>query len=264
MNEQNENQLERIVVEENRKMGPVARIINLFVAPTELMQNIKLYPVILVPLLVSIILALVAIPFVTQYSEMTMQELSIISLELHGTDLSGWTQMQEASVYGDPIATDMGAFAVVGQVVGAVIMPFLYCLIAAVIFIILVKIFRGSAKFGQLYSMCMHYYVISALGSLIVVALAVTTGRFIDLTSLAAVLMPNGNISMVSFNVLSSISIFNIWVHIVIFIGIKVLNDFSSVKAGIITTISFLLTIAINVGIMMSTFIIWDMTMGAM
>ena len=264
MTEQNHHELERVVTPENKKMGPFERIINLFVAPTDLMKNIRLYPAIFMPFIAALVLALAAIPFTTQYSEMMLQELSIISLELHGVDLSGWTQMQEANVYGEQMASGMGAFAVVSQVITAFVMPFLYALIAAVIFIILVKIFRGSAKFGQLYSMCMHYYVLSALGSLVVVALAVTTGRFIDLTSLAAILMPNGNISMVSFNVLSSISIFNIWVHIIIFIGIKVLNDFSSVKAGIITGISFLLTIAVNVGILMSTFIMWDMLMGAM
>ena len=245
-------------------MNPIERIINLFVSPGELMQNIKLYPVILVPLIASIILALAAIPFVTQYSEMTLQELSIISLELHGVDLSGWTQMQEANVYGDQVAAGMGAFAIVGQVVGAVLMPLIYGLISGLIFLILSKIFRGSAKFKQLFSMCIHYYVLSALGALVVVALAVTTGRFIDLTSLAAVVMPDGNISMVSFNILSSISVFNIWVHILIFIGIKVLNDFSAVKAGIITAISFLLTIAVNVGIIMSTFLMWNVLMGAM
>jgi len=258
------NELERVVAPEGRKMGIFERIINLFVAPTEVMQNIKLYPVILVPAIVSILLALVAVPFTAQYSEMMLQELSIISLDLHGVDLSGWTQMQEVGMYGEEAAAGMGAFTVISQVIGAVIMPFLYCLIAGVLFLVLSKIFRGGAKFGQLYSMCMHYYVISALGALVVVALAVTTGRFIDLTSLAAVLMPGGNISMVSFNVLQSISVFNIWVHILIFIGIKVLNDFSSVKAGIITAISFLLTIAINVGIMMSTFLMWNILMGAM
>jgi len=263
-NQQTQPELERLVAPGVKKMNPIERIINLFVAPTELMQNIKLYPVILVPIIISIILALAAVPFAAQYSEMMLQELSIISLELHGVDLSGWTQMQEAGIYGDEAAGGMGAFAVVSQVIGAVIMPFIYGLIAAVLFLILVKIFRGSAKFGQLFSMCMHYYVLSALGSLVVVALAVTTGRFIDVTSLAALFMPDGNISMVSFNVLQSISIFNIWVHIVIFIGIKVLNDFSAVKAGIITVISFLLTIAVNVGIMMSTFLMWDMLMGAM
>jgi len=172
--------------------------------------------------------------------------------------------MQEANVYGDQVAAGMGAFAIVGQVVGAVLMPLIYGLISGLIFLILSKIFRGSAKFKQLFSMCIHYYVLSALGALVVVALAVTTGRFIDLTSLAAVVMPDGNISMVSFNILSSISVFNIWVHILIFIGIKVLNDFSAVKAGIITAISFLLTIAVNVGIIMSTFLMWNVLMGAM
>jgi len=86
MTEQNQHEFERVAPPEGKKMNPIERIINLFVSPGELMQNIKLYPVILVPLIASIILALAAIPFVTQYSEMTLQELSIISLELHGVD----------------------------------------------------------------------------------------------------------------------------------------------------------------------------------
>ena len=267
INQQTEPQLEeltRMVEPDAPKMGPVQRIINLFLAPGELMQNIKLYPVIAVPFVVALIIGLVSIPATSQMSELMMQELSIISIEMYGVDLSGWTQLQEQGLYGDDLTSAFNVFATVTMAISAAIMPFLYSAIAAVLFIILVKILRGGARIGQLFSMSMHLYIISALGTAVVAALMVSTGRLVDMTSLAAVIMPDGNISMLQFNLLSSISIFNIWSHVLVFIGIKVLNDFSVVKAGIITGVSLLATIAIHVGTYMSTFVMWDMIMRSM
>ena len=262
MNEQtpqNEEQLTRMVEPDIIKMGVIPRLLNIFVSPGELMQNIKTYPIISVPLIASIIIGLVSIPILQQSAELMNQQLSNISIERFGIDLMN----PVVDEYGDAIATIMDTAVLVGLVAAAFFGPLIMTALSTVGFWILCKIAGGQATFAQLFSMNLHIYVFAALTTgLIVQTLMVLTGNFLDMTSLAAVIMPGGDISMVAFNIFSAISIFTVWIAILNFIGIKTINDFSGVRAGVITVIAFSAGIAIHVGTLMSTFIIWDLTMG--
>jgi len=267
MNDQNQEMLEnqealtRMVEPDAPKMGAVQRVINIFISPGELMQNIKLYPVVLVPFIVSVIIGLASLPVVGQVQDIMMQELSNISIERYGFDMMGFAG--QADIYGDlDMDAIMDATTMVMGIAGAVFTPLIIGFLAALGLWILSKICKGGATLGQMFSMQMHIYIFVAVASLISSFLMVSTGRFLDMTSLAAVMMPDGNISMVMFNVLSAISIFNIWTVILNFVGVKIINGFSNVKAGVIAFVYFLATTVIYVGITMSTFFFWDMAMG--
>jgi len=253
-------ELTRMVEPEVVKMSAVQRIISIFAAPGELMRNIKVYPVILVPFLVSVVIGLIAIIPTLPATEMVNQELSHISIERYGVDLLDFTAADE---YGDlELGATMDAIQLVSLVAMAFVLPLLVSFIGTLIIFILSKILRGKATFGRLFSMCMHIYVISAVGSVVVAVLMVLTGSIVDVTSLAAIVMPQGRLDMVSYNALAAIALFPIWAAILEFIGVKILNEFSNVKAGIVIAIGFAIYVAIHVVLAMLTWWTFDLMIG--
>ena len=259
LNQPSNEELTRLIEPEIRKMGAIQRIISLFVSPGELMRNIKVYPVVLVPLILSIAIGLVSIPVTMQGQELLSRELSNISIERYGVDLMNLAV--GADEYGEVLSAAMDVVMMVTTVATVIIGPILISFLIALGILILSKIARGNAKLGQLFSLYLHIYIISLLGAVISIGLMAMNDTYLDLTSLAAVFMPGGNISMLPFNLLSGISVFSIWTAILSYLGIKILNDFSGVKAGVITLIAFLVGLAIHVGTFMSTFIMWDLAM---
>ena len=263
MNEefQQDDQITRVVEPEIIKMGMFQRLSSIFVSPGELMQNIKTYPIISVPLIASIIIGLISVPIMQQVAEMLNQQLSIISIERFGVDLLDIGGVDE---YGDAAVTAvMDAVMIVGFAVSALLGPLIAGAIYAVSFWIMCKIAKGTATLAQLFSMSLHIYVLYIIGSIIASSLMVLTGNFLDMTSLAAVVMPGGNISMIEFNILSSVSIFTVWTAVLYYIGVKTLNDFSNFKAGVIAFIAFAANTAVLTGSMMLPIIMWDRLMAA-
>jgi len=256
MNEQHHEELTRVVAPGARKMSIVQRIISIFIAPGELMHNIKAHPVVLAPLILCIAIGLLSMPVTLQGQDLLNRELSNISIERYGIDLMNLAA--GANEYGDDLTGALGVVTLVTTIAATIIGPALISFITALVLLVLSKILRGQAKLGQLFSMYLHVYVLSLIGSLISISLMVMTDNYLDMTSLAAIIMPDGNISMFSFNVLSGISVFIIWATILTYLGVKIINDFSGVKAWIVTGISFLGWLAIHVGTFMSTFLIWD------
>lgn len=253
-------ELTRMIEPEVLKMGIGQRVVSIFASPGELMRNIKVYPVILVPFLMIILLSVISIPISLQIGDLVTNELSIISIERYGIDIM---DLGAFDVYGDldDMASLMDAVAVVGAVIGAIVGPLIICALSAFGFWVFSKIFRGKATFTQLFSMYTHVYVIMTVGTILVSWLMISTDRLLDMTSLAAVLMPDGNISMLSFNALSAISIFSLWSSALTYLGLKILNDFAGYKAAIITVFAFLFYMAVHIIIYMSTFLLWDMAM---
>lgn len=258
-------ELTRMISPDVLKMNIFTRFISILFSPAELMRNIKTYPVILAPLLICILIGALSIPVSRQWTDMYMQELSHISLEMYGTDLSGWTYLQAADVYGDlDMAGVVDALAIATLAIGVVIGPLLAALLAGLGLWILSKIAKGSSTFGQMFSAYLHIYTITAIGALVSYGLTVMTGNFIDMSSLASVLMPSGNISMPAFNLLSAVSVFSLWAAFLTFVAVKVINNFSSIKAVLITFIAFAFGVAVHVGTFMFTFIMWDISARAM
>ena len=256
--QQEHEELTRMVEPEAPKMGAGARLINIFISPGELMQNIKLYPVIFVPFIATVLIALISIPTTLQLAELSMREMSNISIERFGVDVMNFGAGFDE--YGDE-AAGMDIFMLISSVASAVIVPVFMAIVSAIGVWILTKIARGSATLGQYFSMYLHIGVLTYVGSLVAGGLMVMSGNFLDVTSLAAVLMPEGNISMISFNVLSSISIFSIWSTVLVFIGVKNLNECSNVKAGVITGIAFLAFVGFTVGALALS--LWSLELAA-
>jgi hypothetical protein len=255
-------ELTRIVEPETIKMKAMQRIISLFMSPGELMQNIKAYPVILVPFLVSVVIGLLTIVPAVSVSELETQEMNNIFIErFPDAEVNPFDFAAMAGEYGEiDIGRVMSIATAVMFGVSAFATPFIMCFIATLIIFVVCKILKGKAKFVQIFSMYMHIYVIIALGTLVIYFLMSATGNYINMTSLAPVFMPNGNISMPMYNTLSGINIFSVWVALLTFVGLKNLNEFSSVKAGVIVGADFVVTLALTIG--MTAGSIWIMGLG--
>jgi len=248
------DELSRVVEPEIVKMSATQRMFALLASPGELMRNVKAYPVILAPFLLAVVLGLLTIPVGLAITEISMVEMRHIFTERYPTAAMNPFDMDAlAGEYGDlPAADIVGMTVIITSVIGAFAFPFIIGFFATLGIFILSKILRGPAKFGQTFSMYLHVYVLYALGLLVAQALMVATGSFVDVTSIAPLLMPQGNISQPMYVALMSISVFSIWYTVITFIGVKVINDFCNTKAAIITIITFAAWIGINA--VLSTF----------
>ena len=223
-------ELTRMIEPEIQKIKVFQRIAAIFLSPGELMKNVKSYPIIGVPIALCIVLNVLFIP---------------INLQL--TELMGLAGQMPIDEYGDTFQGIAEITLIVTAIGQALVGPLFIGALAAVILWVLSKIVGGKASFSQILSMSMHILVLSYVGSLISGSLMVSTGSLTDMTSLAALIMPHGDMSMPMFNLLSSISVFSVWATILTFLGIKIINDLSGVRAGVITCIYFAGNIAVSV-----------------
>ena len=227
------------------------------------MKNVKAYPVILVPFLISVMIGLIAVVPNQTVSALVTTEMGNISIERLGVNI--FDTGAAIDEYGDSeLTTAMNAFSMITLIATAFIGPVLISFLYALFLFIFSKIARGQTTFGQMFAMYMHVYVIYAVGALISAFLMSMTYSLVDMTSLAAVLMPNGRLDSAAFNLLNSLNVFNIWATIVMFIGLKTMNDFSNVKAGVITVIVLLGGMGIAVGLFMLPWLLFDVSAALM
>lgn len=246
-NQHEHEELTRAVEPEVQKMTAIQRITAVFAAPTELAKNIKAYPVVGIPLLLVMILNLAPVPISAPYTAMLFEEQQNIMIERaielgHDPARLGFAQAG-ADFYGDanPIAgINMNFLAIVNAIIGVPILAILGTLAIWV----LTKITKGKATFAQNFSLYLHSMILVSLGSIVSISIMLATGSLLDMTSLAAFIMPHGNMSNMMFNALQLTNIFNVWATIIIFIGVKVLNECTA-KAAIITSVYFIGYIAL-------------------
>jgi len=130
--------------------------------------------------------------------------------------------------------------------------------------LIITKIARGGARYIQYLSMYSHVVLITALGALITTPIMVYTGTMLDVSSLAAVFIPNGDFSMMSYNVLTAITLFEILKCIILVIGVREINGFSLTKSIVVVVIMFVLSVSVTAALSGSSVFIMDLSFKAM
>ena len=236
------------------KMKPVTRVVSLFVSPKALMENIREYPAVLVPLIICALLAFAGLPLTNKLVDIQQRTFSNISIERYGVDYFNYTPFDED---GD-LAQTISAVTQITTVAMLLISYPLNAFFSALGLFIITKIARGTCKLGQYFSMYTHVFIISALGGLLASFLMVTFDTILDSTSLAAVFMPLGDQSMPVFNILSSVTVFNVWITALTVIGVKAVNGFSTVRASVVCITGFVISVAIAVASLSATFIMYD------
>ncbi len=236
------------------QMGIFDRLISVFIAPGKLMENLRYHQPIWTMIIVAIVLALFMLPITPRLVQITTAEMSAISIERYGMDMFNPVLPEDVK---DQVENAKNIGSMVGSVIGTLAAP-LMMLVSALLLFIVTKIAKGTATIKQYFSMYLHIRVVSGIGSLITTSLMIMMNTSLDMTSLAAVLMPGGNITNLLYCILLSINIFGIWANILVFFGVKKLNDFTNTRAAVVTLVLFLLTLAFTAGTLASTFMMLD------
>lgn len=250
-----DNTLTHVVEAETVRMKFVDRLISLFVSPAALASNIKTFPAVLIPLIIVTLLALTTLPLMPRYTEIQMRVFSNVSLERYGVDYFSFS----AADPDDPAVQTATSFQSAVSAISIVVAYPISAFFSALGLLLMTKIARGKAKLIHYYSLVMHTNIIAALGALVVMVLCVTLDTTLDVTSLAAVFMPLGNGTDIAYNIFSSISVFSLWTTAIIVIGMKVINEWSTVKAVVVGLVGYAITIAYSAVSMRLSFLSIDL-----
>jgi hypothetical protein len=233
------------------------RIASIFIAPVKLMQNIKTYPAVGSMLFLVMGLSLLAIPFLAKITELTTNLMAEIMLARHGEAALAYMEIMQASANSQAasIVTTISAAA------SAMVAYPMTCVILGFVLLIITKIARGSAKYLQYISMYAHVTLITVIGALFATIMMAALGAMLHVSSLAAIFMPNGNFSMMSFNILNSITLFSILEGVLLVIGVREINGFSTAKAAVLVVIMYILTLIFAAAAAGSSIMILDFTL---
>ena len=243
------------VEEEVKKMGFFKRIASLFVSPILLMRNIKSYPVIAPMLLLGMGLNLLLMPFWSRITEISTGKLSEIMMARHGQDYMDIFEGTQAAL-SNPATT---VIATVSAAISSMIAFLVACVFQALVLFIVTKIARGGAKYAHYVSLYAHVLIITAIGSLITTPVMATVGTLLDVSSLAAIFMPSGDFSMIPYNILSAITLFEILKCVLLVIGVREINEFPTSKAVGAVSIMFILSVAFTAATASSTVFFMEM-----
>ena len=223
------NEREYFAAEEPQatSFGIVQRVLSVFIAPVKLMENIAENPKILIPLLVIALLMIPSAFFTIEVTALSREFMDNFIFERHGLRPS---EIEGAVVMGT------GATIATGLIFGT-IMILIAGIIEAFFAWLFCKIVGGKGRFKQYFSMMMHANIVLISVGIISLILMGHFGVLTDFLSLAAVLMPRGDMSSFAFNVLNVTTVGAIWGAVLVFLGIRVFNGFSAGKAGVITGI---------------------------
>jgi len=220
-------------------MSYIERIISVFIAPGRLAENIREFPKLGAPALLLFIVSTLSAVMSTQIVPIITNAQSVALAERYGMDYINLTQAISNVMEQAAWVIYLSAWG------GAIIGAFLAVLITALVLKIITLVLRGSATYKQYLSLAMHVYLISFIGGIVVILLMLVTNSPMTFTSLAPILMPNGNFLDIMYSVLEGIELFSIWAAVVIAIGVKQLNPgFSGNKAVITAAVYFILGLA--------------------
>ena len=220
-------------------MGALERVFSLFAAPGKLIENIMEFPRFITAVIVIVILALVSTVLTMMASPIVANALSIAIAERYGVDFLNMTQSME-------IVMGNSFFAFIISWAGIAFGSFISVLFGAAVVKVITLIMKGSATLKQYLSLLMHTAIISLIGGGVVASLLMlATDSIMVFTSLAPILMPNGNMFSILFNLLSCIELFGIWSMVVLAMGVKKFNPgFSTGKSVATAAIYYILTVA--------------------
>ena len=247
----------RAIEAKDKPLTWYARIMQLLVAPGACMAYIKKTPAWISAYLVCLALTIIAIPSTVVY-------LAII--REYFVEPIVWMPLADAAAY--RLGHSQTPFPFLGFNLRIIGIPHLDALISGVLsnlilpafsalgILIATKLFfKSEVRFIQYFAMFMHIRIITVLGEMVTAAAGVQLETRLNITSLAMVLMPNSDISMLPYNVFTSITIFGIWAAVVGAIGIKILNGFDYKKASVISGLWFISSV-------MYSALMWTMEFG--
>jgi hypothetical protein len=156
------------------------------------------------------------------------------------------------------LQTAYDTITIISAGVGAVIAYPISAVFSALFLFILCKIMRGPAGFQPYFSMYAHLCIITALCGVITMWACVVFDNLLDILSLAAVFMPEGNYTNMTYNFLSAVNLPAIWTTVLLIIGLKSINEWSAAKAALAGGIAFVCSVSFAAASLGAVFFMYD------
>ncbi|MEJ6950286.1 YIP1 family protein [Natronospora cellulosivora (SeqCode)] len=197
-------------------MGRVKRMVNIFLSPTEVFEELKEKSDWLIPLLLILIVSLLLSYFILDVTIPTMIE------EVHANpDLSAMEREQQIAYLESPI---MYVSSVIGGFLGNII---IYLILAGV-FVLISFVFGGEKiAFKNIFSGAVYVGLIGILASIFAGLITYSTGELSTGLTLGLFLPASGYLE----RLIGGISIFGIWQVILYSLMLMVFYNYSKKKA---------------------------------
>lgn len=220
-NNVNNSQTEEMLIEnavKEPKLSFFQRMINVFVNPTKVMDDISIKPTMLVAvLLMLVVFTLLNVARLDLLKEFTMEQL-----ELQMAQNPNAVEMPEAFIM----------TTVYIGLISASLVPLFVVLFKGLITHGITRLFDGKGKMKQSFSVMAFSYFIVVFGEIIRTIIGLLTGSYLVTTSLASVI-PNLEFNTPLYNLLAQFDVFSIWYLIVSMIGISIVHKISKGKAAV-------------------------------
>lgn len=226
MNDNNINNSldQEVLIEEEKKEPKLSlfqRILNTFINPTKVMEDINIKPTILVPMLIIVVVfTLLNVARFQLLKEFTIKQLEI-----------GMAQNPNASGLSE-VPENLIMPSVYTGLIAASIAPLFIMLIKGLFAHGITRLFDGKGKMKQTFSVITFALFIVLLGEVIRAIIGLLVGNYMVTTSLAAAI-PNLEVNTPLFSLLAQFDIFSIWYLIVSTIGISIAHKISKGKAAV-------------------------------
>jgi hypothetical protein len=226
------------------KYSSVQRLWMMFTSPAEVFADIGIKPTWVLAMVILVIVGvgaqLVIMPHVD--TEATIRE----SFEKRGTDLSD-EQLDKA-------VEQAGKFAKFAPIIGLVIAPIMWAIMAAVFFLML-KIVGSDADYPRALSTTLYGYWPPTLVALVLTSVLIQRIGKVPQEELANVVKANLGAFMSPeapawlLAIGSTISIFNIWAVVLLIIGFSTVGKISKGKAAVVTLVPWITWIVVKAAI---------------
>lgn len=230
-----DSQTEEIMLEDEKKEPQLSffqRIINVFINPVKVMEDISIKPTILVPIL----LAFVIFTLLNVARFGLLKELTFEQIELQMAQNPNATEIPEA----------MKMTSVYFALVTACLVPLFVIFIKGLFSHGMTQLFDGKGKLKQSISVVAFSYLVVMFGEIIRAIIGLLTGNYIVSTGLDS-LVPNLETTTPLYSFLASLDIFAIWYLILSIIGISIVHKISKGKAAVVVLTPWIILVGFNV-----------------
>ena len=243
-----DNELVREVLPpKEKKMNVLVRFGSLIGSPGKLFLNISLYRSYWPAIILCALITLISVPFMSQYTKITLDAESRMSIERYGVDIFG-SVTNSSTAAGQAVQSAVNVITPIVSTVSALVQAVIEAALLALILIVCGKMMKLPANYNTYFSIYLHIAVISAIGYVLTVVLGILNDTNVGLLSLASVLMPGGNATQPLFTVLSAVSLPALWTWILAWVGIRAVNGCSWGKALIPVLVVIALLMLFYVG----------------
>jgi hypothetical protein len=234
-------------MQNEKPMNFFQKLIKIFTAPSEVLQDIKESPKFLFPFIYVFVVTVITKILQRPMIELQQQEIQNLYLEKYGVDIFSLSQKGL-----------MNSNSIVVNIFGTLIGLWVAWLISSAFLLLISKILKGEATYKQLLSLVIHAGMLTSTLILITTPIDLILNSSSTVFSLS-VLYPGGNMTSFLYNILNSMTLFSIWAVILKGMGLYILNDFSKRKGYLTSIFSYIVSTFFAAGSASVSFWIIDM-----